>query len=109
VILYSQFMVIIKVFKRRELSAPGLSLNCTYGSTLTTPVPVLSIPVVDCNRFALKPLKWLRFLGYAIYGREGRISETVDAFQCSTRKSKLTSHRHVLIFRLALDLCSLST
>jgi hypothetical protein len=39
-------------------------------------IPVLSIPVDDCNRFALKPLRWLRFLGYTIYGKEGHISAT---------------------------------
>jgi hypothetical protein len=38
-----------------------------------TYLPILSIPVVECNRFALKPLKWLRFLGYTIYGQEGHI------------------------------------
>ncbi|KAF9519399.1 hypothetical protein BS47DRAFT_31070 [Hydnum rufescens UP504] len=37
-------------------------------------LPVLSIPVVECHRFAFKPLKWLRFLGYTIYGQEGHIS-----------------------------------
>lgn len=37
-------------------------------------IPVLSIPVDECNRFALRPLKWLRFLGYTIYGRIGHIS-----------------------------------
>jgi hypothetical protein len=31
---------------------------------------VLRIPVDDCNRFAVRPLKWLRYLGYTIYGRE---------------------------------------
>lgn len=36
--------------------------------------PILSIPISECDRFALKPLKWLRFLGYTIYGREGDIS-----------------------------------
>jgi len=41
-------------------------------------IPVLSIPVDDCNRFALKPLRWLRFLGYAIYGNHGHISTTAD-------------------------------
>ena len=34
----------------------------------------LSIPVDDCKRFAQHPLKWLRFLGYCIYGTEGNIS-----------------------------------
>ena len=42
----------------------------------STYIPVLSIPVDDCNRFALKPLRWLRFLGYAIYGSHGHISVT---------------------------------
>jgi hypothetical protein len=36
-------------------------------------MPALSIPVADCNRFSLRPLKWLHFLGYAIYGRIGDI------------------------------------
>jgi hypothetical protein len=43
-----------------------------------TYIPVLSIPVDDCNRFALNPLRWLRFLGYAIYGSQGHISTTAD-------------------------------
>ena len=42
-------------------------------------LPVLSIPVDDCNRFALNPLRWLRFLGYAIYGSHGHICSTQDA------------------------------
>jgi hypothetical protein len=34
----------------------------------------LSIPFDKCGTFAVNPLKWLRFLGYAIYGREGYLS-----------------------------------
>ncbi|KAF8588445.1 hypothetical protein K439DRAFT_1658456 [Ramaria rubella] len=34
---------------------------------------VLSIPLEECFRFSLKPLKWLRYLGYAIYGGAGRL------------------------------------
>ena len=41
-------------------------------------IPVLSIPIDDCNRFALKPLCWLRFLGYAIYGSHRHISASAD-------------------------------
>jgi len=33
----------------------------------------LSIPVRDCNRFSTRPLKWLRFLGYAICGCDGHV------------------------------------
>jgi hypothetical protein len=31
----------------------------------------LSIPLNECYNFAANPLKWFRFLGFAIYGREG--------------------------------------
>ena len=31
----------------------------------------LSIPLAECNNFAIHPLKWLRFLGFAICGQEG--------------------------------------
>jgi hypothetical protein len=32
---------------------------------------ILTIPNDDFNRFTTRPLAWLRFLGYAIYGRDG--------------------------------------
>src|SRR5882672_3442549 len=41
-------------------------------------MPVLSIPVPDCYRLSLKPLRWLRFLGYCIYGDKGDLSSTLD-------------------------------
>lgn len=31
----------------------------------------LSIPLAKCGSFSVNPLKWLRFLGFAIYGQEG--------------------------------------
>jgi hypothetical protein len=34
--------------------------------------------VSDCNRFSIRPLKWLRFLGYAIYGCDGHIHARID-------------------------------
>ena len=41
-------------------------------------IPALSIPLDECGKFAISPLKWLRFIGYAIFGREGFLS-TSDA------------------------------
>jgi len=38
----------------------------------------LSIPVHACQRFSFHFLTWLRFLGYAIYGKEGYISHERD-------------------------------
>ena len=32
---------------------------------------VLNVPTEDICKYTLRPLKWLRFLGYVIYGREG--------------------------------------
>ena len=34
----------------------------------------LSIPVVDCQRFSTRPLCWLRYVAFTIYGNEGHIS-----------------------------------
>jgi hypothetical protein len=34
----------------------------------------LSIPLAECERYAIHPLKWLRFLGYTIYGQAGHLS-----------------------------------
>ncbi|KAF8815106.1 hypothetical protein BYT27DRAFT_7199581 [Phlegmacium glaucopus] len=34
----------------------------------------LSIPIGKCQELAVYPLKWLRFLGYAIYGQPGYLS-----------------------------------
>ena len=38
----------------------------------------LSIPVHTCQQFSFYPLTWLRFLGYAIHGKEGYISRERD-------------------------------
>lgn len=34
----------------------------------------LCIPLAICRTFATAPLKWLRFVGFAIYGQEGHLS-----------------------------------
>ncbi|KAF9508797.1 hypothetical protein BS47DRAFT_1350045 [Hydnum rufescens UP504] len=34
----------------------------------------LSIPITECQKYAVNPLKWLRFLGYAICGQQGQLS-----------------------------------
>ena len=34
---------------------------------------VLSIPLDDCQRFAIHPLAWLRYVAFTIYGNEGNI------------------------------------
>ena len=34
----------------------------------------LKIPKDKCTAYSLHPLKWLRFLGYTVYGQEGDLS-----------------------------------
>jgi hypothetical protein len=48
-----------------------ISLNGSYH-------PVLSIPPHDFGHFSTHPLKWLRYLAYTIYGREGFISTSAN-------------------------------
>lgn len=37
-------------------------------------VLALSIPLDKCLTLSVNPLKWLRFLGYSIYGQQGYLS-----------------------------------
>lgn len=38
----------------------------------------LSIPVDSCQRFSVHPFTWLRYLGFTIFGNEGRIFSSPD-------------------------------
>jgi hypothetical protein len=38
----------------------------------------ISIPIAKCSTFSVNPLKWLRFLGFVIYGQEGYLSTSKD-------------------------------
>ena len=38
------------------------------------PELALSIPLDKCLALSVNPLKWLRFLGYSIYGRQGYLA-----------------------------------
>jgi hypothetical protein len=47
-------------------------------STEEKPTLILTIPLPTCHKFSRKPLKWLQFLGYTLYGREGNIHTKTD-------------------------------
>ena len=51
--------------------APKVKLRLSFGNVTRL---ALSIPLDKRDTFAINPLKWLRFLGFAIYGREGYLS-----------------------------------
>ena len=52
-------------------ATPELRLRLSFGNVTRL---ALSIPLDKCRIFSVNPLKWLRFLGFAIYGREGYLS-----------------------------------
>ncbi|KAF8626969.1 hypothetical protein AX15_004609 [Amanita polypyramis BW_CC] len=52
-------------------TTPKVTLRLSFGNVTRL---ALSIPLDKCGTFAINPLKWLRFLGFAIYGREGYLS-----------------------------------
>jgi hypothetical protein len=52
-------------------TTPEAKLWVSFGNFTTL---ALSIPLDKCGTFSLYPLKWLRFLGIVIYGREGHLS-----------------------------------
>ncbi|PVF93481.1 hypothetical protein CPB86DRAFT_829276 [Serendipita vermifera] len=46
--------------------------------------PMLSIPRYHFDLHTTRPLKWLRYLGFVIYGREGTLRETRDGPEIGT-------------------------
>ena len=59
-------------------TTPNVQLWLSFGNVPRLYRLALSIPLDKCNTFAVYPLKWLRFLGFAIYGREGYLSISED-------------------------------
>ena len=41
-------------------------------------MPALSIPLDDIQRLSIRPLKWLRFVTFAVCGATGELSPTPD-------------------------------
>jgi len=53
------------------MSTPAAELWLSLNDTSEL---ALSIPLAKCQELSVYPLKWLRFLAYSIYGREGDLS-----------------------------------
>jgi hypothetical protein len=41
-------------------------------------VPIIRVPKAEFALYTTRPLKWLRYLGFVIYGREGLLKSTRD-------------------------------
>jgi len=53
----------------------------------------LSIPLAKCRNLSVNPLKWLRFLGYAIYGQEGYLSASDAGPPIDDYTADIAAHR----------------
>ena len=49
-----------------------------YSKSNEIDILALSIPLGAFKEYAVNSLKWLKYLGYAIYGAEGRLSTSKD-------------------------------
>ena len=63
----------------------------------------LSIPLAECGIYAVHPLKWLRFLGYAIYGREGYLSLSKDGPEIDDYKEEVQGRSYYFVSPGKLD------
>ncbi|KAF8324508.1 hypothetical protein F5887DRAFT_1206118 [Amanita rubescens] len=61
------------------------------------PKLALSIPLNKCCTFAVNPLKWLRFLGFAIYGREGYLSTSEDGTEIDDYTAEIEPNAYFFI------------
>jgi hypothetical protein len=57
----------------------------------------LSIPLDKCDTFAVNPPKWLRFLGFAIYGREGHLSLSKDGPDLRDYTAAIEAHSYFFV------------
>lgn len=57
----------------------------------------LSIPLVTCVQFSMFPITWLRYLGFTICGREGRVSNIPDGPEIAYRPTGSTDNEPPVI------------
>jgi len=62
--------------------------------------PALSIPVERCHSYSLRPLSWLRYLGYTIYGSEGHISTSCGGVEVDYNQGTIQSGNYYYVSEL---------
>jgi hypothetical protein len=65
----------------------------------------LSIPVEKCTEVSVNPLKWLRFLGFTIYGQEGYISTSAGGPEVSDYETDVQPGNYYFISERKLHFC----
>jgi hypothetical protein len=65
----------------------------------------LTIPLDQCNTFAVYPLKWLRFLGFTIYGQEGHLSRSKAGPEIDDYTADTEARSYYFVSERKVDLC----
>ncbi|KLO18241.1 hypothetical protein SCHPADRAFT_993671 [Schizopora paradoxa] len=68
-------------------------INLYFVLDNSNPTIGLSIPVTEILHFTRSPLKWLRYLGYVIYGAEGQLSETAGGVAVDYQRAQVDDLR----------------
>ena len=80
-------------WRRLGLCKPRHPRNRTASATKLA----LSISLAQCCTFALYPLKWLRFLGFAVYGHGGYISASKGGTEIDDYEADLEARSYYFV------------
>ena len=86
-----------ELFGRFTRKSDPVKLNIRIGNSY---IPVLSIPVDDCRRFALRLRSRLTFLRYTISGARGHISATPSGNEVDYRLDVNEGEQYYFSIRL---------
>ena len=76
------------------MSAPTVDLWLPFG---TISKLALSIPLAECGNYVVNPLKWPRFIGYAICGREGYFSTSQGGTEIGDYTADIEARQYYFI------------
>ena len=87
-------------------SMPRVRLYLTIGGATRL---ALSIPLAECTNYAVNPLKWVLFLGYAIYGQEGYLSKSKNGRDIGDYTAVIESRSYYFISPRKLNYLTLKS
>jgi hypothetical protein len=62
--------------------------------------PALSIPVDECRVYSFRPLSWLRYLGFTIYGSQGHISTSAGGLEVDYHQDTIQAGNYYYVSEL---------
>lgn len=90
---------------RPQATAANLFLSCPDNSTRL----ILSIPISETKNYASKPLKWLRYLGFAIAGQRGCLSTSSAGPEIDNYDAELEAKSYYFILDGVWKYCMLQS